>query len=117
MTSTSPELAATFSIPPDHQADMELARKYAALCDVFVMDAFGTAHRAQASTHGAGKFAPVACAGLLLSEGIIEDATDLAALDHSHRDPDGNTVVARFSAGVEAHSAALERIATGEASP
>ena len=46
----------------------ELSRKYAALCDVFVMDAFGTAHRAQASTHGAGKFAPVACAGLLLSE-------------------------------------------------
>jgi phosphoglycerate kinase len=46
----------------------ELAKKYAALCDVFVMDAFGTAHRAQASTHGAGKFAPVACAGLLLAE-------------------------------------------------
>ncbi|MCB1727320.1 MAG: phosphoglycerate kinase [Gammaproteobacteria bacterium] len=45
-----------------------LAKKYAALCDVFVMDAFGTAHRAQASTHGVGKFAPVACAGLLLAE-------------------------------------------------
>ncbi len=45
----------------------ELAKKYAALCDVFVMDAFGTAHRAQASTHGAGKFAPTACAGLLLA--------------------------------------------------
>ncbi len=44
-----------------------LAKQYAALCDVFVMDAFGTAHRAQASTHGAGKFAPVACAGLLLA--------------------------------------------------
>jgi len=45
-----------------------LSKKYAALCDVYVMDAFGTAHRAQASTHGAGKFAPVACAGLLLAE-------------------------------------------------
>ncbi|NVZ10674.1 phosphoglycerate kinase [Allochromatium humboldtianum] len=45
-----------------------LSKQYAALCDVFVMDAFGTAHRAQASTHGAGKFAPVACAGLLLAE-------------------------------------------------
>jgi len=45
----------------------ELAKKYAALCDIYVMDAFGTAHRAQASTHGAGKFAPVACAGLLLA--------------------------------------------------
>lgn len=47
--------------------DETLAKKYAALCDVFVMDAFGTAHRAQASTHGVGKFAPVACAGPLLA--------------------------------------------------
>jgi phosphoglycerate kinase len=46
----------------------DISKKYAALCDVYVMDAFGTAHRAQASTHGAGKFAPVACAGLLLAE-------------------------------------------------
>ena len=46
----------------------ELAKQYAALCDVFVMDAFGTAHRAQASTHGVAKFAPVACAGPLLSQ-------------------------------------------------
>jgi len=45
-----------------------LAKQYASLCDVYVMDAFGTAHRAQASTHGAGKFAPVACAGLLLAD-------------------------------------------------
>ena len=44
----------------------ELARKMAALCDVYVMDAFATAHRAEASTHGVGKFAPVACAGPLL---------------------------------------------------
>jgi phosphoglycerate kinase len=48
--------------------DEALAKQYAALCDVFVMDAFGTAHRAQASTHGVGKFAPTACAGLLLAE-------------------------------------------------
>lgn len=46
----------------------DLARRYAGLCDVFVMDAFGTAHRAQASTHGVGRFAPTACAGLLLAE-------------------------------------------------
>ncbi|UYZ84439.1 phosphoglycerate kinase [Entomomonas sp. E2T0] len=45
----------------------ELAQKYASLCDVFVMDAFGTAHRAQASTHGVAKFAKVAAAGPLLS--------------------------------------------------
>ncbi|PKH04739.1 phosphoglycerate kinase [Moritella sp. Urea-trap-13] len=44
-----------------------LSKAYAALCDVFVMDAFGTAHRAQASTHGVGMFAPIACAGPLLS--------------------------------------------------
>ncbi|MFT5808365.1 MAG: phosphoglycerate kinase [Moritella dasanensis] len=44
-----------------------LSKAYAALCDVFVMDAFGTAHRAQASTHGVGMYAPVACAGPLLS--------------------------------------------------
>jgi len=46
--------------------DDALAKKMAALCDVFVMDAFGTAHRAQASTHGVAKFAPIACAGPLL---------------------------------------------------
>jgi phosphoglycerate kinase len=46
----------------------ETAKKYAALCDVFVMDAFGTAHRAEASTHGVAKYAPVACAGILLTE-------------------------------------------------
>lgn len=45
----------------------ELSKKYAALCDVYVMDAFGTAHRAQASTHGAGAFADIACAGPLLA--------------------------------------------------
>jgi len=44
----------------------ELAKKMAALCDIFVMDAFATAHRAQASTHGVGKFAPISCAGPLL---------------------------------------------------
>lgn len=46
----------------------ETAQKYAKLCDIFVMDAFGTAHRAQASTHGIAKYAPVACAGILLTE-------------------------------------------------
>ncbi|MDC9594818.1 phosphoglycerate kinase [Xenorhabdus sp. IM139775] len=47
--------------------DETLSKQYAALCDVYVMDAFGTAHRAQASTHGVAKFAPIACAGPLLS--------------------------------------------------
>jgi phosphoglycerate kinase len=52
----------------------ELSKKYAALCDVFVMDAFGTAHRAEASTHGVAKFAPVAAAGILLT-GELEALT------------------------------------------
>jgi len=58
--------------------DEALAKKYAALCDIFVMDAFGTAHRAQASTHGVGKFAPTACAGLLLAEELDALAKALA---------------------------------------
>jgi phosphoglycerate kinase len=58
--------------------DEALSKKYAALCDVFVMDAFGTAHRAQASTHGVGVHAPVACAGLLLSDELDSLAKALA---------------------------------------
>ena len=49
----------------------DTARKYAALCDIFVMDAFGTAHRAEGTTHGIAKFAPVACAGLLVAEELV----------------------------------------------
>jgi phosphoglycerate kinase len=50
----------------EKQDQEDLSRRMAALCDVFVMDAFGTAHRAEASTHGIARFAPVACAGQLL---------------------------------------------------
>lgn len=57
----------------------ETAQKYARLCDVFVMDAFGTAHRAQASTYGIARYAPVACAGILLTEEL--DALTKALLD------------------------------------
>lgn len=53
--------------PGEKKDDEALARRYASLCDVYAMDAFGTAHRAQASTHGVGRFAPVACAGPLLA--------------------------------------------------
>lgn len=60
--------------------DEGLAKAYANLCDIFVMDAFGTAHRAQASTHGVAKFAPVACAGPLL-------ASELEALEKSLANP------------------------------
>jgi phosphoglycerate kinase len=61
--------------------EKELARKMAALCDVFVMDAFGTAHRAQASTYGVAEFAPVACAGPLL-------AAELDALTRALTNPE-----------------------------
>ena len=60
--------------------DESLSRQYAALCDIFVMDAFGTAHRAQASTHGVARFAPVACAGPLL-------AAELTALEQALTNP------------------------------
>lgn len=60
--------------------DEALARRMAALCDIFVMDAFGTAHRAQASTHGVGLHAPVACAGPLL-------VAELDALGRALRNP------------------------------
>ena len=52
--------------PGEGANEDSLAAAYAALCDIFVMDAFGTAHRAQASTHGVARYAPVACAGPLL---------------------------------------------------
>ena len=55
-----------FNLGEEKNSD-ELGQKMAALCDVFVMDAFGTAHRAQASTHSVAKYAPIACAGPLLS--------------------------------------------------
>ena len=60
--------------------DPELGKKYAALCDVFIMDAFGTAHRAQASTYGVAEFVPVACAGPLL-------AAELDALGKALKEP------------------------------
>lgn len=54
--------------PGENKNNEALSKAYAQLCDVFVMDAFGTAHRAQASTHGVARFAPVACAGPLLAD-------------------------------------------------
>ncbi len=60
--------------------DETLSRKLAQLCDVFVMDAFGTAHRAQATTEGVARYAPVACAGLLL-------VTELKALETAIAEP------------------------------
>ncbi|MFN2329895.1 MAG: phosphoglycerate kinase [Chromatocurvus sp.] len=66
--------------PGEKANDEELAKAYAGLCDIFVMDAFGTAHRAQASTHGVARFAKTACAGPLL-------AGELGALARALKDP------------------------------
>jgi phosphoglycerate kinase len=67
-------------LPGENQDDIELAKKMAALCDVYVMDAFATAHRAQASTHGVAKYAALACAGPLLHN-------ELQALSHALHAP------------------------------
>ncbi len=66
--------------PGEKKNDEGLSRQYAALCDVYVMDAFGTAHRAQASTHGVAQFATISCAGPLL-------AAELEALGKALHEP------------------------------
>jgi phosphoglycerate kinase len=83
----------------------DLAKQYAALCDVYVMDAFGTAHRAQASTHGAGKFAPTACAGLLLAE-------ELDALNKALADPKRPMVAIVGGSKVSTKLTVLESLST-----
>ncbi len=93
--------------------DEELARKMAALCDVFVMDAFGTAHRAQASTHGVARFAPVACAGPLL-------ANELDALARATTNPEkpvvaivGGSKVSTKLTVLESLSAKVDQLIVG----
>ncbi len=85
--------------------DDVLAKKMAALCDVYVMDAFGTAHRAQASTHGVAKFAPVACAGPLL-------AGELAALGKALDNPARPMVAIVGGSKVSTKLTVLESLAT-----
>ncbi|HDZ08757.1 phosphoglycerate kinase [Pseudohongiella sp.] len=84
--------------------DDALAKQYAALCDVFVMDAFGTAHRAQASTHGVAKFAPVACAGPLL-------AGELDALEKALQKPERPMLAIVGGAKVSSKLKVLESLA------
>jgi len=99
---------------PGEKADDEaLARAYAGLCDIFVMDAFGTAHRAQASTHGVAKYAPVACAGPLLE-------AELLALEQALSDPArpmvaivGGSKVSTKLEVLEALSAKVDQLVVG----
>ena len=93
--------------------DETLARRMAALCDVYVMDAFGTAHRAQASTHGVARFAPVACAGPLL-------VAELAALGKALARPErplvaivGGSKVSTKLGVLEALSNRVDRLIIG----
>ncbi|MCG5534847.1 phosphoglycerate kinase [Ectothiorhodospira mobilis] len=85
--------------------DEALARRYAALCDVYVMDAFGTAHRAQASTHGVGRFAPTACAGPLL-------AAELEALGKALHNPRRPLVAIVGGSKVSTKLTVLESLST-----
>lgn len=80
-----------------------LARRMAALCDVFVMDAFATAHRAEASTHGVARFAPVACAGPLL-------VTELEALERALAHPAPPTVAIVAGSKVSTKLTVLEAL-------
>jgi len=82
----------------------ELARYYASLCDIFVMDAFGTAHRAQASTHGVARFAPIACAGPLLK-------AELDALDKALSNPERPMLAVVGGAKVSSKLSVLEALA------
>ncbi len=82
----------------------ELAQYYASLCDVFVMDAFGTAHRAQASTHGVAKFAPEVCSGLLL-------ASELEALHKALARPEQPMLAIVGGAKVSSKLSVLEALA------
>ena len=93
--------------------DEALSQKMAALCDIYVMDAFGTAHRAQASTHGVGKFAPVACAGPLL-------ANELDALGKALQNPEkplvaivGGSMVSTKLEVLEALSDKVDQLVVG----
>jgi phosphoglycerate kinase len=84
--------------------DEGLSRAMAALCDVYVMDAFGTAHRAQASTHGVGRFAPVACGGPLLT-------AELEALSKATTDPERPMVAVVGGSKVSTKLTVLETLA------
>ena len=90
--------------PGEKSNDPGLARQYAALCDVFVMDAFGTAHRAQASTHGVAQYAPEACAGPLL-------AAELSALELALANPSRPMVAIVGGSKVSTKLAVLEQLA------
>jgi phosphoglycerate kinase len=85
--------------------DEALSKQMAALCDVYVMDAFGTAHRAQASTHGVGQFAPVACAGPLL-------AAELEALGKALKEPARPMVAIVAGSKVSTKLTVLESLST-----
>ena len=92
-----------FEIGEKENSD-QLAKQYASLCDIFVMDAFATAHRAQASTHGVAKFAPIACAGPLLM-------AELEALTKATGEPSRPTIAVIGGSKVSTKLDILENLA------
>ena len=90
--------------PGEKSNNDDLAKAYASLCDVFVMDAFGTAHRAQSSTHGVAKFAATACAGPLLMQ-------ELTALKRALADPKHPVVAVVGGSKVSTKLTVLETLA------
>lgn len=91
-------------LPGEYRNDGNLARRMAELCDVFVMDAFGAAHRSQASTVGVCEFAPISCAGLLLEHEVL-------SLETALRDPARPVVSIVGGAKVADKLLALQRLA------
>jgi len=89
--------------PGEKSNDVQLAKKLASLCDIFIMDAFGTAHRAQASTYGVAQFAPVAVAGPLLMR-------ELDALQHVLKDPEKPVVAVVGGAKVSSKLSLLKQL-------
>ncbi len=87
----------------EKKCDEELSKQMAALCDVFVMDAFGTAHRAQASTYGVAKYAPIACAGPLL-------ANEIEKLEKALSNPDKPVLAIVGGSKVSTKLALLEQL-------
>lgn len=93
--------------------DETLGKQYAALCDVYVMDAFATAHRAQASTHAVARFAPVACAGPLLAKELDALERSMASAEHPLVAIIGGSKVSTKLTVLDALSKKVDRLIVG----
>ena len=99
--------------PGEKSNDETLSRQYASLCDIYVMDAFGTAHRAQASTYGVGQFAPIACAGPLLAAELEALAQALDNPEHPFAAIVGGSKVSTKLTVLDALSKTVDQLIPG----